>query len=472
MKKSLLTLSVTTLAMCLVMTSCSQAPTEEVTSSSSEESITETTVEPFEPILITEDYDGPILGVENWHIESHAYWNSFINDDTEEEFAYATGNDEYYLADLNGDGDPELVFNEKWGLNNGYHTRVYKLEDGVISFAEICTGTHPIGTCNYEYFGEVYDVDIDVTNYSYYTDVYDPERNMIIVTDTTTGTEYEVLWESLVWFTQDEIDAMIEEEEGGSTDTADIPSDDIDISYSTAEPVITDITDTEKEITFYRDDMEIEGKLYLPEGDGPFPVIVLCCGLMQPYSDYEADAQGFADNGYAAVVFSFIDYSDPDGEQPTDFSNVFMSETGDLYAVMDSLEYLPGVDIDNVYLWGHSFGGFVAAFAGCDRESEVAGLILVEPTIVAGEELPITYEDGTSATLRIYDLLDSCNLDTVIYMGSHDGFGDDPTSFDKVLDVMPSAELVIVDGADHFFEGEYGQQMVEDACDKIDSWNE
>ena len=218
--------------------------------------------------------------------------------------------------------------------------------------------------------------------------------------------------------------------------------------------------------------MEIEGKLYLPEGDGPFPVIVLCCGLMQPYSDYEADAQGFADNGYVAVVFSFIDYSDPDGEQPTDFSNVFMSETGDLYAVMDSLEYFPGVDIDNVYLWGHSFGGFVAAFAGCDRESEVAGLILVEPTIVAGEELPITYEDGTSATLRIYDLLDSCNLDTVIYMGSHDGFGDDPTSFDQVLDVMPSAELVIVDGADHFFEGEYGQQMVEDACDKIDSWNE
>ena len=320
-------------------------------------------------------------------------------------------------------------------------------------------------------FAAIYDLDINITNYSYYSDKYDPERNMIIVTDTSTGAEYEVLWESLVWFTQDEIDAMIEEEEGGSTDTADIPSDDIDISYSTAEPVITDITDTEKEITFYRDDMEIEGKLYLPEGDGPFPVIILCCGLMQPYSDYEADAQGFADNGYAAVVFSFIDYSDPDGEQPTDFSNVFMSETGDLYAVMDSLEYLPGVDIDNVYLWGHSFGGFVAAFAGSDRESEVAGLILVEPTIVAGEELPVTYEDGTSATLRIYDLLDSCDLDTVIYMGTHDGFGDDPTSFDQVLEVMPSAELVIIDGADHFFEGEYGQQMVEDVCEKITSWS-
>ena len=89
----------------------------------------------------------------------------------------------------------------------------------------------------------------------------------------------------------------------------------------------------------------------------------------------------------------------------------------------------------------------------------------------AGEELPITYEDGTSATLRIYDLLDSCDLDTVIYMGTHDGFGDDPTSFDQMLEVMPSAKLVIIDGSDHFFEGEYGQQMVEDACDKISSWD-
>ena len=73
---------------------------------------------------------------------------------------------------------------------------------------------------------------------------------------------------------------MIEAEESGPPD---LPSDIIDITYTTEEPVITDISDTEKEITFYRDGMEIEGRLYLPEGDGPFPVIVLCCGLQQPF---------------------------------------------------------------------------------------------------------------------------------------------------------------------------------------------
>ncbi len=228
----------------------------------------------------------------------------------------------------------------------------------------------------------------------------------------------------MVFFTQEEKDAVIEELMGGTNaEPADKTSDTVDISYSTAEPVISDISDTVKEITFYRDGMEIEGKLYLPEGDGPFPVIILCCGLMQPYSDYEADAQGFADNGYAAVVFSFIGYSDPNGENPTNYGKVFLSETRDLYAVMDSLEYLPEVDSDCAYLWGHSFGGLVAAFTGCERTSEVMGLILVEPAIIYGEELAVTYEDGFTETLRIYSLLKTCELDTVIYMGTHGARG-------------------------------------------------
>ena len=473
MKKTLFMPSVAILAMCLAMTSCSQAVTEEAGSASlPEESVTETTVEPFDPILITEDYDGPILGIENWHIEDTAYYHLFINDDTGEEFASCTGSELYYLADLNNDGEPELVVVEKWGSPNNTYTMIFKLEDGVISSATPCEGSEYAGPCYYPELADAYDLKINQSNYKYYSDTFDPERNMIIVTDSSTGNEYEFAWEYMVFFTQEEKDAVIEELMGGTNaEPADKTSDTIGISYSTAEPVITDISDTVKEITFYRDDMEIEGKLYLPEGDGPFPVIILCCGLMQPYSDYEADAQGFADNGYAAVVFSFIGYSDPNGENPTNYGEVFLSETRDLYAVMDSLEYLPEVDSDCAYLWGHSFGGLVTAFAGCDRTSEVMGLILVEPAIIYGEELAVTYEDGFTETLRIYSLLKTCELDTVIYMGTHDGFGDDPTSFDQVLEVMPSAELVIIDGADHFFEGEYGQQMVEDACEKITSWS-
>ena len=74
---------------------------------------------------------------------------------------------------------------------------------------------------------------------------------------------------------------------------------------------------------------------------------------------------------------------------PTEMGTVFLSEMRDLYAVMDSLSYHPGIDSENVYLWGHSLGGLTVAYACCDRTSEVRGLILVEPALVVGGGLDL-----------------------------------------------------------------------------------
>ena len=462
-------------AFCIAITSCSGQAAEETTAESS----VEQTAEVFTPIEITEDYDGPVLGVENWHMEledlswgSVTYNNVYlIDDDTGMTFAAyggVVGETGSYLTDLNGDGELELVCNTNMGSDSDMHsyTCVFRSNDGVIEIAYPCYGdlSETVTMPNYPHVAEGSGIDITATNYMNYDDRFYPETNTILLTDRNDGSEYEIGYDLLQFSpfsAENANDEDVEEQ---------LPSDDIDIVYETAEPVVTDVSDTEKEVTFYRDGTEIEGKLYLPEGDGPFPVIVLSCGLMQPYTDYEADARQFADNGYAAVVFSYIEYSDPYGRIPNDYGEVFMTQIKDLYAVMDSLGSLPQVDSENVYLWGHSFGGLISAFAGYDRASEIRGLILVEPAIVTAESLTITYEDGTFATLRIYDLLDDIEADTVIYMGTHDGYGVDPNSFDREIELIPSAELVIIDGADHFFEGEYGEAMVADACDKIASW--
>ena len=42
---------------------------------------------------------------------------------------------------------------------------------------------------------------------------------------------------------------------------------------------ITDISATEKEIYFYRDDLKIYAKMYMPEGEGPFPVVIFSHGF-------------------------------------------------------------------------------------------------------------------------------------------------------------------------------------------------
>lgn len=184
------------------------------------------------------------------------------------------------------------------------------------------------------------------------------------------------------------------------------------------------------------------------------------------YTDYEDKAKVFAANGYAAVVFSF--YGNTEGNAMTDGATM-LSQVKDLYAVMDSLGSLPGLNKDKVYLWGHSFGGRVAAYVANRRITEIKGLLLAEPTINTDEH--VVMQDSPEISVNIFNMLKKIEVHTVIYIGTHDGFGENPGAFDKVLNTIPSGRLVTIDGSDHFFNGAYGQKMVEDACKQMNSWN-
>ena len=68
---------------------------------------------------------------------------------------------------------------------------------------------------------------------------------------------------------------------------------------------IDDNEDRVKDFKVYRDDIEIDGVLYLPDGTGPFPVCFFAQGLGAPYYGYEDIAQSLAGNGIAAVLISY-----------------------------------------------------------------------------------------------------------------------------------------------------------------------
>ena len=467
MKKFMFLMSAIVLVMCLTMTSCSRPAAEET----AQEAFTEETAVLFTPIEITEDYDGPILGVEKWHAEKGAYAFLFISDDNGEVFASCTGRRSIYLADLSHDGQPELVCNGSWGIARNNYTTVYKLEEGVISFADASDGEDYLGPPYYANFARANGLDINNSNYTHYSDVYDPERNMIIVTDSSTGTEYEYKWEYLEFHTQAEIDERIavESNTAPSEINAGVSSDIIDIPYTAAAPSVSDISDREIDITFRRDGKRIDGKLFLPEGKGPFPAVILSCGLSQPYTDYVSKATAFAENGYAAVVFSFIDYSDPAFDIHDiggDYASVFLSEAADLNTAIDSLGYLPKVDTDSIWLWGHSFGGLVSTYIGCIRSDEIDGIIAVEPALDFGDGL--AFDTDPVTTLHIYSLMSETTTNMMIFVGTHDGFGDVPGAFDAAISAMPSADLITVDGADHQFTGKAEAEMVKIACEYLD----
>lgn len=265
------------------------------------------------------------------------------------------------------------------------------------------------------------------------------------------------------------------------------PSADWDINNELSEPVIKDVSETVKDLTFVRNGKNIAGRLYLPEGDGPFPVVVFSCGLLEPFQDYESRAERFAKNGYAAVLFDFTMNIDGSYEKyitvhedkwfeftnPVDEERVngqfFRQGVEELYAVIDSLGYLPKVDTENIYLGGHSMGGQIASYTGSVRQDEIKGLILVEPTIAFDEDLLVSQDPYIRVELHYK--LSFCKLNTLIYIGTHDGYGDMPDSFDDVLKLMKSGELVTIDGADHSFAGKDGDKMVDDACEHIKTWN-
>ena len=217
------------------------------------------------------------------------------------------------------------------------------------------------------------------------------------------------------------------------------------ISYDTNAPDVTDVSDTLKEISFYRDGKKTSGRMYLPEGSGPFPTVIISGEYYAPMTDYEEEALQFAENGCAAVLFDFI-YSESNENNDQDGDLSLFSEVSDLCAVLDSLLYLPEADGDNVFLWGHSFGGLVSTYVGCRRVPKVKGLILAEPSFEMYD---------------IYDMMPKFNKDVLIIAGTQDCTGE--SGFEEAMKHLQSARIVTIEGADHGFNGEYGKMAVEES---------
>ena len=223
---------------------------------------------------------------------------------------------------------------------------------------------------------------------------------------------------------------------------------------------VLDYTDTKKQIFIYRDDVELSGILYLPEGDGPFPVVFFASAIGSGYDYLEDIAKRLTKNGMATVLFNFA------GVAGTDDLTV-LTEAEDLKAVIGGVRTLPVIDSSNVFLFGHSFGGLVASYVGCNYPEEIKGMILLEPAYHLKDEISGSDPDMSTIpesiltnrfiedlnTFDIYDYMPSFNGNVIIFLGTAEGsFGRSwPSLYDKAQEQFPSAELIYVEGADHGF---------------------
>lgn len=128
-------------------------------------------------------------------------------------------------------------------------------------------------------------------------------------------------------------------------------------------------------------DTSIHARLYLPDEAqaGKRVPMVICAPGFGSNNDVCAPyAQEMAKRGYAACCFDFHGTEgSSSGGNPLDMT-VFTQQQ-DMEDVYDALSKLPYVDLNNVFLFGMSMGGAVAALVAASKSARIKGLILLYP---------------------------------------------------------------------------------------------
>lgn len=235
-----------------------------------------------------------------------------------------------------------------------------------------------------------------------------------------------------------------------------------------------------KEIYVQNETNRIYGVMYLPQGDGPFPLIIYSHGYAYNYEEY--DLSKLAQHGIAAYRFDFCGgsvHSKSDGES-TDMS--VLTEASDLEAVLDEMKKLTYIDQNRIYLSGNSQGGFVSTIVGVNRKEDIDGLFLLCPGYVITEfsqmyrkiegierfgKMMISEKyvnDGESYDL--YNEIKKYDKPVVIYHGTKDGLV--PIRYSKkAVKYFPNAKLIELNGAGHSFENKTSTFIVNDIIKRI-----
>ena len=255
------------------------------------------------------------------------------------------------------------------------------------------------------------------------------------------------------------------------------------VSCGFAESGKTETTYTVSELTLERDGLKIWGKLWLPDTDGPLPLVICAHGFGGNYEHVKAYAEDFARNGIAAFAFDFIGGGYGSRSDGTMREMSVLTEAADLNAVLDRMKELPEINPDQIFLLGASQGGFVSSYVAGIRPDDVAGLIALYPAYVLQdnawkqtpdpENIPETISlmgitlggiyNRDAMSFDIYDVIRNYPGKVLIIHGTVDAVV--PISYsERAVEVFPDAELIRYEGANHGF---FGQDLVNSENESI-----
>jgi len=190
-----------------------------------------------------------------------------------------------------------------------------------------------------------------------------------------------------------------------------------------------------KKITIPGQEFTLEGIIALPEGDGPFPLVVLC----HPHPQYggnmynnvvHAVCEKLGGKNISWLKFNFRGVGMSGGS----FAGG-LGEKEDVKAAISFGESQPRIDRKRIGLCGYSFGSMVA-FSVAVEDQRVGGVA------------------GISPFIQPENLLDAYHKPKLLACGTQDEFIN-VESLEQLIQKIPEPkELAIYPGVDHFWVGE------------------
>lgn len=221
------------------------------------------------------------------------------------------------------------------------------------------------------------------------------------------------------------------------------------------------------------DGKRIQGRLYLPDRgeDKRYPVAVFSHGFGGNFRELEHYGPRFAEEGLAMCLFDFCggglqSFSDGDSRDMS-----VLTEMEDLRTVIKGLRKLSCIETEQIYLMGESQGGYVSALEAARYPEESAGLILWYPAFILEENARKWWAEGVDKHLEFWGLplgegytKDAMELDiyheirgygkrVLLIHGDRDDIV--PISYsEKAQQIYPRAELKVIVGGGHGFDGQ------------------
>jgi len=155
------------------------------------------------------------------------------------------------------------------------------------------------------------------------------------------------------------------------------------VSSSFAQPTKFENEDSQ----FYSSEVKFSGKLFIPNGEGKFPAVVILHGGSSNIKAHRSTssyyARRFADNGIAALIYDKRGTGDSGGKV---FESTFDDYVNDVISAAKYLQKHSKINPEKIGVFGPSQGGRIAALAAA-RNQKIAFIATMAAPLVSIADL-------------------------------------------------------------------------------------